>query len=104
MTGTAQKVPVTSEPTGATVLVDGKKSYTTPTRIKLERKRDHILIFNKEGFKAKEVKLLHVISGAFCANVFLGGPVGMAFDALTGAQFKLIPTKVHVNMKRTQGQ
>ncbi len=100
ITGPYQKIPVSSEPSGAMVIVDGKDTYTTPATIRLEREHDHTLVFAKEDYSEETVKILHVISGAFCGNVFLGGPVGMCFDALTGAQFKLVPGKVHVDMKR----
>ncbi|MDD5495953.1 MAG: PEGA domain-containing protein [Candidatus Omnitrophica bacterium] len=98
VTGWYQKILVSSEPSGATVQVDGAASYKTPSKVNLKRNKDHVLVFSKEGYRSEEVKILHVISGAFCGNVFLGGPLGMGVDAITGAQFKLIPEKVHVNM------
>jgi len=101
ITGTSQKVPVSSDPAGATVRVDGKKTYTTPVRIKLERKKDHLLLFAKEGYENEEVKLLHTISGAIAGNAALFGIAGLLVDNYTGAQYKLIPTKVHVSMKKS---
>lgn len=101
ITGTSQKVPVSSDPSGATVMVDGKKSYTTPTRIKLERKKDHLLQFTKEGYDKEEVKLVHTISGAIAGNAVLFGIAGLLVDNYTGAQYKLIPTKVNVLLKKT---
>jgi uncharacterized protein YceK len=102
ITGSHQKIPVSSEPGGATVQVDGKETYATPAKIRLKRNADHQLVFTKEGYVQETVKLAHVISGAFCGNVFLGGPVGMGLDAMSGAQFKLVPTKVHVELKKKE--
>ena len=100
MTGPNQKVEVTSLPDKTAFRVDDKDSYITPAKIKLKRNRDHTLVFTKEGYETETVKLVHAISGAFCGNVFLGGPVGMALDAWSGSEFKLVPTSVHVDMKK----
>lgn len=101
VTGPYQKVQVTSEPSGAEVKVDDKESYQTPAKIRLKRNRDHVLVFMKEGYREQTVKLLHVLSGAVCGNAVLGGLAGLAADNLSGAQFKLIPVRVHVNMEKT---
>jgi uncharacterized protein YceK len=73
ITGSHQKVQVSSEPSGATVRVDDKDEYVTPARIRLRRNTDHQLVFTKDGYVQETVKLAHVISGAFCGNVFLFG-------------------------------
>lgn len=100
ITGTYQKVDISSDPSGAAVQVDGKDNYTTPVKVKLDRSSDHTLFFTREGYNSQTIKLLHVISGAFCGNILLWGPLGMGFDALTGAEYKLIPEKVHVTMEK----
>ena len=104
VTGWNQKIPVSSEPSGVTVQVDGKDTYTTPAKIRLKRNQDHALVFTKEGYETATVKILHCISGAFCGNVFLGGPVGMGLDAMSGAEFKLVPGKVHAELKKIKEQ
>ncbi len=73
MCGTSQNVPVSSNPTGADLQVDGSGSFTTPTTLRLERKRDHILVFTKDGYDQQSVTLLHVIGGAVCGNILPGG-------------------------------
>jgi len=102
ITGPNQKVPVSSNPDGATVQVDEKDTYTTPAKIRLKRNRDHTLTFTKEGYRPETVKLVHTISGAIAGNAVLFGLAGLAADNLSGAQFKLIPTSVHVDMKKTE--
>lgn len=102
MTGIYQKVPVSSVPDGVTFQVDGKDFQNTPVKVRLRRYRDHVLTFTKDGYKSQTIKLLHVMSGAFCGNVFLGGPVGMAIDSWSGAQFKLVPGSVHVEMEKDE--
>ena len=98
--GPNQRVPVSTNPPGATVMVDGEGSHKTPTTIKLRRKTDHNLIFVKEGYETEHVLLMHVISGAVAGNILLGGLIGWGVDAMTGAQFKLVPESVHVEMQK----
>lgn len=81
--------------------VDGKDSYTTPVRISMKRNRDHEFRFSKDGYKTQIIKITHAISGAFCGNVFLGGPVGMALDSLSGAMYKLVPGDVHAVLEKS---
>ncbi|MDD5136224.1 MAG: PEGA domain-containing protein [Candidatus Omnitrophica bacterium] len=100
ITGWYQKVPVSSDPQGAAVQVDGGEKYTTPTKLHLKRNRDYTLLFTKEGYRDETVKLMHVVSGAIAGNAVLFGLAGLAVDNLTGSQFKLIPVKVEVRMKK----
>lgn len=102
LTGTNQKVPVSSNPAGATVSVDGAGSYTTPTTLTLQRKMDHVLVFTKQGYRQADVRLMHVISGAVAGNILLGGLIGWGVDALTGAQYKLAPETVNVVMEKEE--
>jgi len=98
--GTSQKIKVSSDPAGATVRVDDKSTYITPARIRLERRRDHTLVFTKDGYEIQTVKLTHVLSEVVVGNTLLGGPLGWAFDACAGTQYKLIPDPVHVELKQ----
>lgn len=97
--GTLQKIPVTSEPSNADVSVDGTKTYHTPVILELERRKDHLIKITKKGFKPVAIKLIHSLSGVILGNVFTGGPIGWGIDALTGAQYKLTPENVHVNLE-----
>ncbi len=96
--GTSQKIRVSSNPSGATVKVDDKCTYITPARIRLERRRDHTLVFTKDGYEIQTVKLTHVLSEVVVGNTLLGGPLGWAFDACAGTQYKLMPDPVHVEL------
>jgi len=100
--GTSQKIQVTSEPTCAMVQVDSGDTYTTPARLRLERKRDHLLIFTKDGYETQTVKLMHVISEVVIGNTLLGGPIGWVFDIFAGTQYKLVPSPVRVELKKKE--
>jgi len=99
LNGTSQKIPVSSVPAGATVKVDSKNVYTTPVKLRLERRRDHTLVFTKDGFDTQTVNVMHVLSEAVCGNTLLFGPLGWVFDMCAGTQYKLVPDKVHVELK-----
>jgi hypothetical protein len=100
--GTSQKIQVTSNPAGAAVAVDNKNTYTTPVRLRLERRRDHEFIFTKEGYENQTVKLMHVISEVVVGNTLLGGPLGWIFDIFAGTQYKLVPNPVYVELKKKE--
>ncbi|WP_147821611.1 PEGA domain-containing protein [Salidesulfovibrio onnuriiensis] len=50
-----QAVPVSSNPMGADLYVDGKMVGQTPTSVELERNRDHILTLKKEQYRQEDV-------------------------------------------------
>lgn len=99
LNGTSQKIPVSSEPAGALVTVDSKNIYITPVKLRLERRRDHALVFTKDGFDTRTVNVMHVLSESVCGNTLLFGVLGWVFDICAGTQYKLIPDKVHVELK-----
>ena len=103
LNGTSQKIPVSSEPAGATVTVDSNNVYTTPVKLRLERRRDHTLVFTKDGFDTQTVNVMHVLSEVVCGNTLLFGPLGWVFDMCAGTQYKLVPDKINVELKRAAG-
>ena len=60
-------------------------------------------MFSREGYQQQTVTLLHVISGAVCGNILLGGLIGWGVDACTGAQYKLVPENVHLELQKSSG-
>ncbi len=102
VSGTSQKIQVTSEPTGAAVLVDEKSSYATPVKLRLERRRDHLFVFSKDGYESQTIKLMHVISEAVAGNTLCWGLLGWAFDICAGTQYKLQPNPIHVVLKQLE--
>jgi len=99
MTGTTQKVPVNSNPSGAVAKVDGSMAAVTPTIFNLERKTDHTIEISKEGYSVATVILRHTLSGATAGNILIGGIVGLAVDGCSGAMYKLVPERVDVNLE-----
>lgn len=52
-----QKIPVSSNPTGAIVYSDGNEVCTTPCNVELEKTQAHILTLKKEGYKQADVQI-----------------------------------------------
>ena len=98
--GTHQEVSVTSKPSRTIVSVNGQGGFKTPATLELARRRDHILTFEKEGYESVNVIVLHIVSSAVAGNILLGGVIGLGVDAITGAQYKLVPEAVKVELKK----
>jgi hypothetical protein len=95
--GTKQTIRLTSDPTGADVLDEGRKlSVTTPTEVELSRGASHKLCFNKQGYKSVTVPMRRqpIFMWWFFDAFSLG--VGNLIDATTGALFEIRPESVHV--------
>ncbi len=103
VSGTTQRVAVTSQPTGAKVTADGKMTSTTPTDFTLERKTDHALEFSKEGYKTATVMLKRTMNGMGFGNALVGGMIGVGVDMVSGADNKLIPERVDLKLEEGQG-
>ncbi len=99
--GTTQKVPVSTSPEGATIF-DGKNTYISPATIELKRKDDHIITISKPGYETETVKISPVISGAVAGNILAGGFIGWGVDAISGAQWRLVPETLAVNLRPAQ--
>lgn len=60
----------------------------TPLTIELDRDEDQFVTFTKEGFKPETVNLTTKVDSWFWGNILLGGIIGSAVDALSGALFE----------------
>ncbi len=96
--GTRQKVPVSTNPPGATVS-DGETTIQSPGTLNLKRNQDYILTITKPGFQTETVKITHVISGAVAGNLLAGGFIGWGVDAVSGAQWRLEPETISLNLR-----
>ena len=97
--GTTQKVPVTAEPSNATVVAVGGElvvNGTAPCTLVLKRKHPQVLTISAPGYKTQTVQLQSVLSGAVAGNILAGGLIGWGVDAASGADSKLVPESVNV--------
>ena len=80
--GSSQSVPITSDPTGATIIVDGKERGQTPLSLRLKRKANHILRIEKQGYNPLEIR---VASNTSAGLSILGNMVWGLLAAFPGA-------------------
>jgi hypothetical protein len=96
--GTTQEIPITSNPPGAKVDINGSEQRTTPCTVALKRKKDHLLTFTMDGYDSQTVSIKHTMSGAVAGNIIAGGLIGWGIDATSGGQYKLVPNTISVTL------
>lgn len=99
--GTTELVHFQSNPPGAIVsTTEGLTCAVTPCAIKVDRKRDFVATFSLPGYHPHQVYVGTFLPGegaaAVAGNVLLGGVVGIATDAVTGAGLDHKPNPVDV--------
>jgi hypothetical protein len=101
--GTTNQVQVISEPSGAQVTTSiGNSCPATPCTFEVSRKSEFFVTIRKEGFQEASVPIGTRVAGGgaagFAGNILLGGVVGMAADAATGATLEHYPNPVHATL------
>lgn len=91
-----ETVSFNSEPTGASILVNGDDMGKTPTKLELKRKNNHIIEYRLKGYETKTTMLNHSIRGGFVVLDVLFGVVPLVFDAIGGHWFRF--DKIDINM------
>ncbi|OIQ49107.1 PEGA domain protein [Pseudodesulfovibrio hydrargyri] len=109
-----QRVPVSTDPLGATVYADGeKKCSATPCSVNLDRQSDHLLTIVKDGYEQEEIVLRRrfkperAIRDGVVSGMILGdGPGGVASRTAkkvdeqerTGEAYELEPSIVTIKL------
>lgn len=83
--GTLQNVDINSEPTGATVYVDGVVSGKTPMTAQMKRDKNHEVKLQLGGYPEKTIIVSTGYNGWFWGNFLLFGPVGVIVDLCDGS-------------------
>ena len=52
-----QKVPISTDPLGAAIYADGKRTCTSPCSVSLDRQSDHLITVVKDGYEQEEIIL-----------------------------------------------
>lgn len=101
--GTTQEVYVQTEPAGAECRLDKEGVNVgivnpTPGKVRLPRSKDNVIASCvREGYEQSNELLVSSFSGATVGNILLGGLVGIAVDAASGANNKY-PERVMIVM------
>jgi hypothetical protein len=103
VSGTTQKLSVTTQPSGAIAKVDNNITAQTPGTFTLERRSDHTIEISKEGYKTATVLIKRTFNGMATGNVLIGGIIGGGIDAASGATNKLIPERIDIILEPGTG-
>lgn len=98
MNGPNQSIGISSNPANAGIWVDGQYFGQTPMIVKLSRKDNHFLKIQLDGYMPYEATFTRQMSGWVFGNIFIGGIIGVAVDAITGGIYKLTPEQVEAQM------
>lgn len=107
--GTTEVLIIESDPVGADVrIAPAGVSCKTPCSIELKRKHNQLVTIRKEGYEPVDVNVIPQTSGAggagMAGNVLVGGLIGAAVDAGSGAMKDLKPNPVKVTLVAVQIQ
>ena len=111
-----QTVPVSTDPGGVSVLVDGKPTCTAPCQVSLARNQDHILTLTRDGYRQQDVLIKRqyqtnkvllnalnegVRSGRFYNDPYMGsygGVHSINSQEETGEAYVLSPSTVSLRL------
>jgi hypothetical protein len=103
--GANQDIDVQTSPAGAKVETSpATGTYTTPTRLTLQRKNNYVLTFTSPGYTPATYNIHNSIgTGTVIADVLLTGLVGVIVDGLTGSWYGLSPESATATLTRLTG-
>jgi hypothetical protein len=98
--GTTTQIQIHSNPPEAQARTSMGFTCVTPCTLQVSRKDEFTVIITKPNYHTVEVPVRTQVAGAgaagFAGNIILGGVVGMAADAATGATLEHFPNPVSV--------
>jgi hypothetical protein len=100
--GTTEQIQIASEPPGAEARTSMGFVCVTPCTLQVGRKDEFTVTVSKPGYEPAEVPVTTKVNPgggtAFAGNILIGGLVGMAADASTGAGLDHYPNPVEVDL------
>ena len=100
--GTTDQVQIQSEPAGAEVHTSMGQVCTTPCTLQFSRKDEFTVTASKPGYHSAQTPVgTRIAAGGaagFAGNVLVGGVIGMAVDASTGATLEHYPNPVMLTL------
>lgn len=100
--GSTEALVVESEPSGAQVQLSNGMKGTTPTSFKVKRKNNLTITVSKPGYETASINVTSQMAGAggvaMAGNVLVGGIIGVAIDASSGATKELKPNPVKITL------
>jgi hypothetical protein len=99
MQGTTQEVGISSNPSKASVTINGQDKGTTPMVLDLKRKDSHMIRLELDGYETYETTLTRKVSGWVWGNIVFGGLIGLVVDATAGGMYKLTPEQISAELR-----
>lgn len=100
--GTSSNLNLSSDPSGATVYVNGFPRGKTPVKLKLESKKSYNIEFKKEGYETLTYTITNHVGAGWIILDILGGIVPIVVDAATGAWYHLDQDAVNAVLEEQQ--
>jgi hypothetical protein len=104
MQGTTQQVGISSNPSNASVTINGQNHGNTPMIIDLKRKDAHMVKIELDGYQPYETNLTRSTSGWVWGNIVFGGLIGLVVDASAGGMYKLTPEQIDSELRSAQAE
>lgn len=104
MQGTTQQVGISSNPSDASVTINGQAHGNTPMIIDLKRKDSHMVKIELDGYQPYETNLTRSTSGWVWGNIVFGGLIGLVVDASAGGMYKLTPEQIDSELRSDQAE
>lgn len=82
--GSKSDIDLSSEPSGAKVLVNGQNEGKTPIKLTVKKGKEYSIEFIKDGFQGKTIRLTYSIGAGWIILDILSGLIGVIIDAATG--------------------
>ncbi len=103
--GTRQEISITSQPTGATVLINNELKGTTPLTVNLKRKiKQYTVVIQKNGYSpfktTIERKIIWAIEGLNTLSPDFGLIGAELIDKPSGGAYKLEPEFINANLNQ----
>lgn len=100
--GSKEEISLSSEPSGAKVLVNGGNEGKTPLTILLKRGKDYTIEFVKDGYESKTLRMTYSLGAGWLILDILAGLVGIIVDAATGNWngFDITNYKANLELKK----
>jgi hypothetical protein len=101
--GTTEALVVNSSPSGAKVTLSNGMTGETPASFKVDRDEELVVTISKPGYETVTVNVNCQVAGAGAAgmagNVIVGGLIGAAIDAGSGAMMEHKPNPIEVTLE-----
>ena len=100
--GGPANVAFNSNPSGATILIDGAERGTTPATLALAKNRSYNVTFRLPGHQDATTEITRKMAGGYLILDILGGLVPVIVDAATGGWYVLGTNNVSMNLTQQQ--